>query len=91
MENQPTQASPSTQTQLNESEMDCVEIILTLAEVYRFNLTDRALKGYIYTVGHRSDEDLLKSMKNLLRYNKFMPTPAELLEGCGPIRESRQS
>ena len=65
------------------------EILYGLAEVYKFNMTERALEAYMVTVGHRTDEDLNKAYKEILRQARYMPTPAELLEQCGPLKLRR--
>ena len=59
------------------------EIIYGLAEVFGFNMTDRARDAYIATVGHRTDEDLNRAYLSVLRDSRFMPRPAELLAACG--------
>ena len=59
------------------------EIIYGLAEVFGFNMTDRARDAYIATVGHRTDEDLNRAYLSVLRDSRFMPRPSDLLEACG--------
>ena len=65
------------------------EILITLADVYRFPLTDRAADAYVHTVGHRTDEDLNTAYTYILRNYKKMPTPCELLDECGVLRIRR--
>ena len=59
------------------------EIIYGLAEVFGFNMTDRARDAYIATVGHRTDEDLNRAYLHVLRESRFMPRPSDLLDACG--------
>jgi len=63
------------------------EILYSLAETLgpasRFTLTDRALDAYVLTVGHRTDEDLNRAYRVILRANRFMPSPSEFLDACG--------
>ena len=59
------------------------DIIYGLAEVYGFNMTDRARDAYIATVGHRTDEDLNRAYLSVLRDSTFMPRPSTLLAACG--------
>jgi len=59
------------------------EILYGLAEVFGFNMTDRARDAYIATVGHRTDEDLNRAYLSVLRDSRFMPRPSDLLEACG--------
>ena len=59
------------------------EILFSLADVFKFNMSDRALNAYLATVGHRTDADLNKAYHLILRDSRFMPTPSELLESCG--------
>ena len=59
------------------------EIIYGLAEVFGFNMTDRARDAYIATVGHRTDDDLNRAYLSVLRDSRFMPRPSDLLEACG--------
>ena len=63
------------------------EILYSLAETLgpasRFTLTDRALDAYVLTVAHRTDEDLNRAYRAILRANRFMPSPSELLDACG--------
>ena len=63
--------------------LNCAQIVQALADVFRLNLTPAALNAYVITVGHRSEEDLNKAYRGVLRNKKFMPTPSELLDECG--------
>ena len=65
------------------------EILLSLAEVFKYDMTDRALAAYTFTLQHRTDEDLNKAYRTALRELRFMPKPAELLEACGILRIRR--
>lgn len=71
------------------SPLSCVEIVKTLADVFQYPLSDRALNAYVFTVGHRSEEDLNKALREILRNWPKMPTPSELLDACGILRERR--
>ena len=65
------------------------DILLSLGEVFRFNMTERAMAAYTLTVGHRTDRDLNKAYRQVLRTAKFMPTPERLLEECGELKVRR--
>lgn len=66
-----------------------VEILLSLADVFKFNMTERAISAYSLTVAHRTDADLNTAYRKILRDSRFMPTPAELADACGIMRERR--
>lgn len=57
--------------------------------MFRFNLTERALDTYVEILAHRSLPDLNKAYRQVLRSpdRRFMPTPGELLEACGYLRD----
>ena len=65
------------------------DILHGLAEVFKFDMTERAENAYIATVGHRTDEDLNKAYLSVLRTMRFMPRPADLLDACGIPKQFR--
>ena len=88
------QSATSRQEKPKSKPLSCVEILKTLADVFQYPLTDKALAAYIFTVGHRSEHDLNNAYREVLRYSTKMPTPSELLDACGillpPRPENRQ-
>ena len=90
MENQqPSQISNGPQESTQSIRLSLGEILSSLAEVFRYPLTDRAERAYVHTVGHRTDKDLNDAYRTVLRDFKRMPTPSELLEACGILRVRR--
>lgn len=85
--------NPPTEKQTSQPPMpkllSCGEIVQNLADVFRVNLTAGAMSAYVLTVGHRSSEDLNKAYRQILRDARFMPTPGDLLDACGILKESR--
>ncbi|HEV2174010.1 MAG TPA: hypothetical protein VGR71_10600 [Nitrospira sp.] len=68
------------------------EILVSLADTLgrgQFTLTDPAITAYTVTLGHRTDEDLNKAYRTILRNSRFMPSPAELLDAC-PVMKIRR-
>jgi hypothetical protein len=89
METQSAKATTNESLESTANLKSLGEILISLADVYRFNLTNPAQDAYVLTVGHRTDKDLNNAYRAILRNNKFMPTPAELLEACGIMKVRR--
>lgn len=92
MENQQMRiVKPNSGQQATKPLLSLVDILLSLAEVYRFTLTERAMNAYVLALGHRTDEDLNAAYSEILRTRKMslMPTPAEIREACPVMRVRR--
>jgi hypothetical protein len=90
MEEQSIQsAKPVLQPSPTRGLLKLKDILLNLADVFKFEMTERAMSAYVLTVQHRTDEDLNRAYREVLRDSKFMPKPSELLEACGILRVRR--
>lgn len=65
------------------------EILHVLADIFRFDMSGPVETAYIATVGHRTDEDLNRAYLSVLRTERFMPKPADLLDACGIPKQFR--
>jgi hypothetical protein len=65
------------------------EILLSLADVFRFHMTERAMNAYVLAIGYRTDADLNFAYKKLLRTAIHMPKPSDILDAC-PVMTQRR-
>ena len=81
--------TPDSKPSQTRRQLGLSEILLSLADVFAFNMTEKAMQAYAATVGHRTDEDLNKAYLSVLRTSRFMPRPSDLLDACGIPKQFR--
>jgi hypothetical protein len=87
MENQ--QTTPISKPSQTQPLLSLSEVVLSLADVFGFRMTDRAMHAYALALGYRTDEDLNAAYVKLLRDSRFMPKPGEILDACPVLRVRR--
>lgn len=67
---------------LSEAEKEFVNTIGYLGQIYNKTFSEKELTVWYDILGSIPDEILVKSIKELIKTEKFMPVPATILEKC---------
>lgn len=72
---------------LNEKEKEFVNTISYLGTIYNKSFTEQDLTVWYDILKEYPDEVLVKAIKEIAKTEKFMPTPATVIEMCNKFKE----